>query len=63
MAFLNSYVDFDDLYIVIILLMFCLSFDVKDYALMIPLYLMKFDPMESMIGEWIYIYIYIFVLS
>lgn len=33
--------------------MLCLSFDDKECALMITLYLMKFDLMGSMIGEWI----------
>ena len=51
-----AYVDFDYLYIAIMYL----CFDDKECALMIPLYLMKFDLMESMIGEWIYI---LFVLS
>ena len=61
MAFLNSYVDFDNLYIGIgwfwwsiycyYVLMLYLSFDDKECALMIPLYLMKFDLMEFMIGE------------
>ena len=42
--------------------MLCLSFDDKECALMITLYLMKFDLMESMIGEWMHFLYFIDVL-
>ena len=54
-----AYVDFDYLYIAIIYL----CFDDKECALMIPLYLMKFDLMGSMIDEWMHFLLFIDVLS
>ena len=38
--------------------MLYLSFDDKKCALMITLYLMKFDLMQSMIGEWMHFFVF-----